>query len=629
LGGKRSSLVILALTAGCAWPSAAAFAEPSLVDLSLEELANLEITSVSRRPEPLSQAPASIFVITGEDIRRSGVHTLPEALRLAPNLNVARINASQYAISARGFNNTVGNKLLVLIDGRTVYTPLFSGVFWDHQEVLLEDVERIEVISGPGATLWGANAVNGVINVITRPAARTLGTLLSASAGNRAYEGVFRHGAALGSEGHLRIYGKASRTQNTRLTSGASVPDGWDFSQTGFRADWREFPLQGDAYSGRAEDRGSALGFTLARIEVTGMNVLGRWTRRLEGDGQFRLQAYVDQAKREDPVLFQPDSSIFDLEFQHGLSPRGAHRVLWGGGYRRARDFVQDGLLAGMRPQGRALEWANLFVQDEIRLAEGLHLTPGVKLEHNDFTGLEHLPSARLAWTPSENRLLWAAVSRAVRAPSRFDRDVVVPLLPGFSLGGPNFQSEVAHVYELGYRAGARGLSWSATLFRHEWERLRSGTPPPLTIENMIEGPVYGLETWAAWQPASRWKLSGGLTTLRKKLRLEPGSTDPLGPNNVTLANDPEFQWSLRSSLDLGAGQELGVTVRRVGRLQVQPVEAYTAFNLRYGWRIRRDLELYAVAENAFDPGHAEFRSSAAQPSEIERSLFLGARWTL
>src|SRR5688572_3602770 len=294
-----------------AFSGTAAAQQKPLLDLSLEELANLEITSVSRRGEPLSRAPASIYVITGEDIRRSAARSLPEALRLAPNLQVARINASQYAISARGFNNAVGNKLLVLVDGRTVYTPLFSGVFWDQQDLMLEDIDRIEVISGPGATLWGANAVNGVINVITRRATQTQGALLSGGAGSREHGAAVRFGGELGS-GHYRMYAKANERENTRFAPGGPPPrfpggaprsksDGREHTQVGFRADWgssREgFTLQGDAYEGAGEDPGQSFGLVVGQHEVRGGNLLARWTSVLSGGSDLRVQAYVDHMK--------------------------------------------------------------------------------------------------------------------------------------------------------------------------------------------------------------------------------------------------------------------------------------------------------------------------------------------
>ena len=623
LGGPA---VLAVVTAFACAPLHAQRAPAALADLSLEELAELEITSVSRRGEPLSGAPASIFVITGEDIRRAGVRSLPEALRLAPNLQVARIDAGQYAISARGFNNSIGNKLLVLVDGRTVYTPLFSGVFWDQQDVMLEDVERIEVISGPGATLWGANAVNGVINVITRPARDTQGGLLSMGTGNRENRAAFRYGGALGEDGHYRAYIKGSELQNTRQASGAAVADGRDFGQAGFRADWRGgrdgLTLQGDVYGGKTEPRGA-----LGPVEMSGMNLLARWTRELAGGSDISLQAYVDRTEREDAFLFKPRSDVFDLQFQHGLT-HGAHRLLWGAGYRRAHDEIAPGLFFAFVPRSRGLDWANVFLQEELRLSGGLELTLGIKLESNDYSGVEQLPSARLAWKLSQRSLAWAAVSRAVRAPARLDHDIRFPAVqpPVFIRGGQDFDSETAEVFELGYRAQpAPAFTFSGTAFLHQWDRLRSGQAAPAFVQNRIAGDTYGFEGWGTWQASSAWRLSAGGTTLRNHLEAQPGANDPVGPS--ALGNDPEFQWMLRSSLSLAPNHELDLTVRRVGRLPNPAVPEYTAVDLRYGWRVRRDLELALAVQNAFDPEHPEFNAAPGR-SEIARSAFASVRWS-
>jgi len=631
-------LILLALTGmGDAQARAA-----DLADLSLEELANLEVTSVSRRAERLADAPASIYVISAEDIRRSGVTSLAEALRLAPNLNVARVDASQYAVSARGFNNAIGNKLLVLVDGRTIYTPLFSGVFWDQQDVMLEDVERIEVISGPGATLWGANAVNGVINVITRSAQDTQGGLLSVAAGNLEGNAAYRYGGKLGDEGHYRIYAKGSQLQNTKTASGAAVADGRDWGQGGFRADWKAgrdgFTLQGDAYNGRAEDRGPSPfavfgGVPQGRIETSGANLLGRWTRQLEAS-ELRVQAYYDHSERDDINLFRPVADIFDIEAQHGFR-LGEGRLLWGGGYRYARDQVAPGMAFGLIPAGfipssRTLEWWNVFVQGEFPLTSTVELTVGVKAEHNDYTGAEYLPSLRLAWKPSPSFLLWSALSRAVRAPSRIDRDLFLPTTPPFAIaGGPNFESEVAEVLELGVRGQAsRTLSYSLTAFWHEWDRLRSGSATvPARVENKVQGPAYGFEGWGTWQAASMLRLSAGFSTLRKHLEAEPGAVSATSVDDPALSNDPEFQWMLRASLNPAPRHEFDATVRRVGRLPHPEVPEYTALDLRYGWRARRDLELSLTVQNAADPSHPEFNAAPAR-SEIARGFLLAMKWS-
>jgi iron complex outermembrane receptor protein len=600
-----------------------------LTELSLDELASLRVTSVSKHAERLAEAPASIYVITAEDIRRSGVTSLPEVLRLAPNLQVARIDAGQYAITARGFNGLAANKLLVLVDGRTIYTPLFSGVFWDQQDLSIEDIERVEVISGPGTTLWGTNAVNGVVNVITRSARETHGALVAIGGGNRQQGAALRYGCAIGDSGHFRVYARATHLENNQRADGREVLDGRQWLQAGFRAERggaeNGFTLQGDAYRVKSVDRGTAGTFEIGRAELSGANLLARWTHRLREGQDLRVQAYVDHAERKERVLFQPKADLVDIEVQHGMSA-GRHRFVWGAGYRYGTDDVEDGGLVGFRPQHRAMDWMNVYAQATITPKEALDLTAGLKLERNDYTRWEVLPNARLAWKPSADQLVWGAVSRAVRAPARFDRDVIRPL--GGVFGGPNFVSEVANVFQVGYRARPiRNVSGSVTAFRHEWDKLRSATAAPVTFENRIEGPVDGVEAWSSWQIVSAWRVSGGLTRLRKRLRLEPGSTDPQGPRNSQLSNDPGHQWMLRSSFSLGTRHELDATVRRVNWLANPVVPAYTAFGVRYACHVHRNLEVSLTGQDLLDPHHPEFNALPGR-SEIERSVFLRVRWS-
>jgi iron complex outermembrane recepter protein len=600
-----------------------------LTELSLDELANLRVTSVSRRSERLADAPASIYVITAGDIRRSGATSLPEVLRLAPNLLVARIDAAQHAITARGFNGLAANKLLVLVDGRTIYTPLFSGVFWDQQDVLIEDIERIEVISGPGATLWGANAVNGVVNVITRSARDTHGALVSVGGGNREQGAAARYGGGIGDRGDFRVYTKARHLENTQRADGRAVLDGRQWLQAGFRAERGDvdggFTLQGDAYRVRSVDRGAVGAFQIGRAELSGANLLARWTHKFGEGRDLRVQAYVDHAERKERILFQPNANLLDIEVQHGRSA-GVHRFVGGAGYRYGTDDVEDGGLVGFRPEQRTMKWMNIYLQDTMTPVKTLDLTAGLKLERNDYTGWEFLSNARLAWKPAADHLVWGAVSRAVRAPARFDRDVIRPL--GGVFGGPNFVSEVANVFQVGYRARPiSSLSGSITAFLHRWDKLRSATAPPVFFENRIEGPVDGVEAWASWQIVSPWRVSGGLTRLRKRLRLEAGSTDTLGPRNPQLSNDPGHQWMLRSSLSLGTRHELDATVQRVNWLPNPAVPAYTVLGLRYACQVHRSLEVSLTGQNLLDPHHPEFNAAPGR-SEIERGLFLRARWS-
>jgi iron complex outermembrane receptor protein len=595
-----------------------------LADLTLEELANLEITSVSKKAERLSDAPASVFVITGEDIRRSSAMSLPEALRLAPNLEVAQIDARQYSISARGFNNNADNKLLVLIDGRIVYTPLFSGVFWDVQDVLLEDIERIEVISGPGGTLWGTNAVNGVINVITRAAKDTHSGLLAGGGGNRETGGALRYGGTLGERGHYRIYGKFFDRFHTSTANGSAVSDEWNKGQGGFRADWggsgEQFTVQGDAYSGEFNQAQPGIG------TMTGLNLLTHWGHRLGNGSDLSLQAYYDRTKRDIPGTFGETLDIFDVQLQHSMRPAAAHAVVWGASYRFAVDNVRNSTALAFLPANRNLKWASLFAQDEIALRPDLRLILGTRVERNDFTGFEFLPSARLAWKLSANNLLWTAYSRAVRAPSRIDREFFVPGQPPFVgfAGGPNFRSEVADVFELGYRAQpTTAISYSVTAFHSLYDHLRSIEPASgggFILQNNIEGMTSGVEMWGSYQALRTWRLSAGFNWLRARLKLKPNSADPMGVS--VEGNDPPQSWLLRSTFDLSAQHELDITMRRISSLPNPTVPAYFAWDVRFGWRLYPNVELSLDGQNLFNRPHAEFGSPLTR-SEFGRSVYV------
>lgn len=633
--GMCMRLLVLAGTLVATTTMAQDAAHENLLDLkklSLEELMEIQITSVSKRPESLSNAPASIFVLTSEDLRRSGVSTIPEALRLAPNLQVARTNAFLYAISSRGFNNAVGNKLLVLIDGRTIYTPLFSGVFWDQHDLLLEDIDRIEVISGPGATLWGANAVNGVINIVTRSAKDTHGGLVAGGLGDEEGIAAARFGIGQG-WGHVRVFGKHLRAERTKADDGADVRDEWRQTHAGLRADLDgrlgELLVSVGAYSGESEHRGFVGPFEITPVDVEGWHVLSRWTKLLPGGSEVRLQAYYDHAKRDEIVLFRPEADIADIEFQHSI-PFGVHHLLWGAGQRFATDTVEPGILLVFIPDSRDLDWTNLFVQDELQLTERLGITAGIRFERNDYTDWEYLPSGRLACALAENHFLWSSATRAIRAPSRLDREVFYPGTPPYLVvGGPNFESEVAKVFELGYRGSLHSrLSLSATGFLHDWDKLRSGTNVPVEIENKIFGQVYGVEAWSQCEVADWWRINAGGMLLREGLELQAGSTDPVGTANPNLRNDPKHQWIAHSSLDLPLQMEFDVFLRGVGELSHPVVDAHTAVDARVGYLPADGLEISLIARNLFDERHVEF-GAAPSRSALERSFLAMATLSL
>jgi iron complex outermembrane receptor protein len=617
---------------------ASASAPVDFADLSLEELANIQIVSVSKKFEPLADAPASVFVITADDIRRSGATTLPEALRLAPTLQVARANARNYAISARGFDNVFSNKLLVMIDGRTIYSPLFSGVFWDAQDVVLEDIARIEVVSGAGATIWGANAVNGVINIITRPAQETQGTLVAAGAGAHEKSGVVRYGGALANGGHYRVYGKHADNDDTRTASGANAFDGWRRDQAGFRSDWNSsasrLTLQGDAYEGSLHQFGTA------DIRIAGANLLGRLTRTLDDDSSLRLRAYVDHTERNQPGAFVENLDTIDLEMQHTLQPVKAHELSWGAGYRIGFDRVRNGVGFAFLPGSLDLHTGHVFAQDEIALRDDLRLTLGMKLENNNYTGTESLPTVRLAWKPDSSSLIWGSASRAVRAPSRIDRDFYAPTNPAvvggvpqyLFAGGPDFESETVNAYEIGYRAQPlSSVSYSVTAFYDQYDKLRTISPNPagpgFVIANGAEGSTHGIEMWGNWQAARRWRLSGGLVVQRQDLHVKPGVID-IGGTTALASSDASNYWMLRSSHDFDGDKELDLTLRHVGQLRAPLVPAYTSLDMRVGWKVSPALELSVVGQNLLDAAHGEFGAAAGR-SEFERGVFVKAVWRL
>jgi iron complex outermembrane receptor protein len=629
-GNVFSSGVLLAMAGLVAGTARAESYGGELADMSLEQLSNVVVTSVSRQEERLSNVAASIYIISAGEIRRSGVRTIPEALRLAPNLQVAQADARNYAVTARGFNNVLENKLLVLVDGRSIYSPLISGVFWDVPDLVMEDIERIEVISGPGATIWGANAVNGVINVITKNARDTQDGLASGAIGERQSDGALRYGGQLSNGGHYRVYGKFEQADDTRTVDNRNTISGWHHSQAGFRADW-DLPLgalstSGDYYQAQLGQPGTP------QIRLAGGNLLTRLNRKLEGDADLRLQVFLDHTERNQPNAYYDKLDTLDLELQHGLHLGQSHSLIWGGGYRYVWDRVVNGPNYGFLPGELNMHWANVFAQDEIALQPNLKLTAGLKLEQNGYTGLEHLPSLRLAWNPAPEQLLWASLTRAIRAPSRIDRDLFAPtkaiIISGKPFyviaGGPDFQSEVAKVAELGYRAQPRPeWSYSVTAFFSDYSHLRTleQLPSKMSVfENLGKGTVRGVEMWGQWQPMPVWRLNGGLVLQSVRSGLLPGSHDASGTTGLA-TNDPGRHWLLRSSHDLSDTLQLDLHLRHSSSLPSPAVPAYSELDLQLLWKPRPDTELAVLGQNLLHPRHVEF--GGVGRSEFERSLLL------
>ena len=648
-----------AVLVGCTSAAFDAHAYEPSIDIkgtSLLELMNMKITSVSKTEERLSDAPAAAFVITREVIRRSGVTSIPEALRLAPGVHVARVGSHSWAISIRGFNSDITNKLLVLIDGRSVYSPLYAGVFWDVQDTLLEDVERIEVISGPGGTLWGANAVNGVINIITRPAEETQGGFLEIGGGDQEehFTGV-RYGGKLGEDAAVRGYLKSFSRDSFRRADGERAIDDWRMSQGGFRMDWQRndadrFTFQGDLYRGK-EDALLRDDFTLGTmpgpaykgdIDVSGGNLLGRWERQLSETSDVQLQAYYDYTQREIPGTYDESRDTLDVDLQHHFKLGERQDLLWGLGYRLSRDEIDNTLFATFTPDNRSDETFSAFVQDKIDLwDEKLFLTLGSKFEHNDYSGFEYQPNARLTWLATERQTLWAAVSRAVRTPARLNTDLrITAPVAGLPFpvyvdikGNRDFESEELLAYEAGYRIQVRdNLSFDLSLFYNDYDKLltqESESPIlvfsptfyallPVTQENGLEGESYGGTLVADWRPSAIWRLQAQYAYIDVQLHNKPGSTD-FNEQDIE-GFSPEHQFSLFSFIDLPHDLSLYSGLRYVDYLPNMDIHSYTALDLSLGWSPRDDLNFSITGQNLFAAGHVEFGSATG--NDVGRSVF-------
>ena len=626
-------------------PPAVADTPPTITDLDrlpIEDLAKIEISSVSKIAEPLSDAPAAIFVITHEDIMRSGATSLPDMLRLAPNLQVAQVTASSFAISARGFNGTAADKLLVLIDGRSVYTPFANGVLWAAQYTPPEDIERIEVISGPGATLWGANAVNGVINIITRKSADTLGGFLELDAGDLHHGATLQYGGKIAPDLSFRVYADGADQAHDLTATGANAGDDWRRRHGGFRIDWAPahdvLTLQGDLYRD-SEDQPAPF----VRETSTGGDLLGRWTHTTQGGGALQVQAYYDDVRVMAPGANHESLQTYDLEAQHSFALAGRHQIVWGAGFRLTQDnfVVQStpalsGAFEFFNPQKRTLTQGDVFAQDTITLAPSFKLTVGLKLEADPYNSVEPLPDLRASWKVDDKTLLWAAISRAVRAPSRLDRDFNEAVGPQLFLTGGQFVPEELVAYEIGYRAQPWSpLSVSISAFYNDYRRLRSFefspvTVLPLIIENRLQGDAYGVEAWAAYQATGWWRLTAGANWLHKDLRFQPGAS---GQGGTQIAgNDPPYQVSLGSMMNLSHGATLNLDLRDVGALPAPASKAYVELNGRVAWAISSRVEIALVGANLLNPRHEElghaFASVQLGPSGVEtaRSFYVATR---
>lgn len=618
-----------------------------LKKMSLEDLIQVEVTSVSGFASMLKDAPSAIQVISTAEIARSPAVTLAETLRLANNLNVAQKNPHDWAISARGFNANLGNKLLVQMDGRSVYTPLFAGVFWSSQDYVLEDLDRIEVVSGPGGTLWGANAVNGVINIHTKSAADTQGALLKVAGGNELEGAIsFRYGGKVSDRTHYRVYVKSFAFDDSALADGSRAHNQWRQTQAGFRLDSERSPtdmltVQGDLYRGELDVQTGGTG------ELSGGNLLARWSRRTGDDTETSVQAYFDRTHLDNPFSFptvplgvmKDTLDTWDIQVRHSRRMGDVHRLSVGAGFRSIRDDVyQFAPGIAVLPARVNQELPSAFVQDELRLRDNLALTVGTKIEHNDYTGTEFEPTVRVQWKPTEAQTWWAAVSRSVRMPSRFDRDVYQPAPPGSLLqGGQAFRSETLVAWEAGHRQSwNQKFSTSITVFHHDYEHLRSyGVTPttvfPVMIKNEIWGTSQGVEVNADLQVTPAWRLNAGYNYLDTDLRLKAGGTDYF--NLLDETADPRHQVALRSYLDLSRGWQFDAALRWVDELRVNnntvpgTVPAYAELDLRLAWQVTRDIEVALLGRNLLHDQHPEFGAPTPMREELQRSVWAKITW--
>jgi iron complex outermembrane receptor protein len=630
----RWSILVLSVALLAPAPTLATAQEAiSIEDLrqmSIDELASLEVTSVSLRAEALAAAPAAIYVITNEEIRRFGARSLPEALRLAPSLDVARDDALGYAVSARGFNSpAASNKLLVLIDGRTVYSPLHSGVFWDAQDVLLADVERIEVISGPGGTLWGANAVNGVINVITKAAADSEGGLVTGTYGSVDWDAGARYGARLSEALAVRVYGKGFERGHSVNADGTDNVDRWNRIQGGYRAEWSGaadvLTLQGDLYESHVTDLEDAQ--PDVTNELTGGNVLARWRRTLSPTSHLQVRAYYDWTGRDQQPVLAEDVDTYDLEMQHRFGLGTRHDVVWGGGYRVVEDRFANVAAFMVANENSRRHLASVFVQDEISLSETFTLTAGTKLEDHTFTDLEYMPNVRLAWRPSDVVLWWASVSRAVRTPSRLDRDLH---LPGVVARSPDAGSEIVFAYEAGYRGQPfADLVLSVSAFFNQFADLRTlelqpGGALPAFLAGGLEGDAYGVEVYAHYSVTDAWRLSGGVAAMKKELELKPGFTDI--SNFSASGNDPSYHIVVRSLMSPLPGLEVDLGVRAVDERDTPEVPGYFGLDARVAWHPFGGLEIFAAGFDLVEDRRPQL-GEASTRHQIRRSVVGGVTW--
>jgi iron complex outermembrane receptor protein len=665
-----SACALLFASAGCPRP-AAAQAQPSaspvksegsnLLELPIEQLMNIEVTSVGKKPQRIAEAAAAISVITQDDIERSGMSSIPDLLRTVPGLDVAQADSRHWAVSSRGFNDIYSSKLLVLVDGRSVYTPLFSGVLWEEQVVPLQDIDRIEVIRGSGATLWGANAVNGVINVTTKSAFDTQGLMASATGGTDGFgSGYIRYGGTLSDKFAYRFFVEGSNHTAVVTPAGGGAGDGVQEERVGVRIDWT--PSTADAVSVGGEyyrERMQAVMYlpsllapptaTNTAQHNSGGHALVSWNHRFSANSDIALQAYFDTALTED-YLAPVTVHTYDVEFRHHVQLGDRNDVVWGSGYRRVDFQETPSQYIFLVKRSGIDDTFNAFIQDEIELIRTVHLVSGVKAEHNTYVGWENEPSIRLVWEPTPDHTVWAAVSRAVRIPAIVDEFLrfniaATPASPPYPptmtaiVGSRGQRSERLTSWELGYRGALTSrLAVDIAAFYNDYTRLNSASlePPVLELDpqpphllavlragNKLSGETHGVEASATWQVTHQWKLTASYTLLRGALSTNNPTVSVILPS-YGIGSSPHDQFQVRSHLDLPWRTQLDVAVYRVGALPAPDIPAYTRLDLHLGWRPMDHVAISLSAQNLLQARHQEFTPSYyGAPKEIPRAAYL------
>lgn len=652
----RSIVCLLVLLLSIGLGPIAALAEPTddtdLAELDIEDLFDLEVTSLSKKAQRLNEAAAAVYVVSGDDIRRSGMRSIPEALRLVPGLQVSRLSGNRWAISARGFNSLFSDKLLVLIDGRSVYTPLFAGVYWDTVDTLIEDIDRIEVIRGPGGTLWGANAVNGVINIVTQDAKQTQGALLAGGAGNIDRFGAGRWGGSVGENAAYRVYVKYFDNENFKGTGGLPAHDKTDQGRGGFRVDWTpteddHLTLQGDAYKGDSDGTvDSDFGLlpdnsVTTDTDVKGAHVLGRFTHAFSERQDAAVQLFFDRTERDD-VMWEEWRNTVDLDVQHRFPAFFSSEIVWGFGYRYTDDDVDEGV-AGFSPDNRDENLYTAFVQSEIPFfGDKVRLTTGTKMEHNDHTGFEFQPTVRGAWVPNEHHTLWASFTRAVRTPARSNDNLQINQVGGIPLpnavqGNPGSDSEKVLAYEAGYRMKpTERISLDLSAYYNDFDDIQtlevtSLLPADIDFDNKMHGRGWGVEVYGSWRPVDWLKLQAWYAYTKLDLKLDDDSlAQPLIPLGSEAVEDaaPRHTVQLRSSFDLPYDTEFDAGFWYVDEIEALGIPAYERLDLRLAWEPVESLELSFVAQNVTDRSHREWDTEFGyQGTRIPRTFYGAVTW--